>query len=107
MNDLAIGLVYDLRSEYLAEGYSEEQVAEFDSDATIDALEETIRSLGYRTVRIGHARNLCARLVAGERWDLVFSIAEGLDGRCREAQAPAILELYGVPYTFPIRSFAP
>ena len=100
MKDLTIGLVYDLRSEYLAEGYSEAQVAEFDSDVTIDALEETIRSLGYRVVRIGSARRLCERLVTGERWDLVFTIAEGLNGRCREAQVPAILELYGIPYTF-------
>ncbi|MBN1868439.1 D-alanine--D-alanine ligase [Candidatus Sumerlaeota bacterium] len=97
---MSIGLVYDLRSEYLAEGYTEEQVAEFDSDETIDAIENTIRALGYRVVRIGNARKLCAWLVAGERWDLVFTVAEGMRGRSRESQVPAILELYGVPYTF-------
>ena len=31
---------------------------------------------------------------------MVFNIAEGLSGRSREAQVPAILELYGLPYTF-------
>ncbi|GIX47251.1 MAG: D-alanine--D-alanine ligase [Candidatus Tectimicrobiota bacterium] len=36
----------------------------------------------------------------GARWDLVFNIAEGLHGFAREAQVPALLEAYGVPYTF-------
>jgi D-alanine-D-alanine ligase len=97
---IAVGLVYDLRSDYLAEGYSPEQVAEFDSDETISAIEEAIRALGCRTDRIGNARALCARLVAGARWDLVFNFAEGLVGRSREAQAPCLLELYDVGYTF-------
>jgi len=97
---MKIGLVYDLRSDYLAQGHGPEQVAEFDSDETVAAIDEAIRSLGHRTDRIGTARALAARLVAGDRWDLVFNIAEGLAGRCREAQAPALLELYGVPYTF-------
>ena len=97
---LAIGLVYDLRSTYLAEGYSEQEVAEFDSESTIDALEQAIRSLGHRVERIGHGRELCRRLVRGDRWELVFSIAEGLSGRSREAQVPAVLELFAVPYVF-------
>lgn len=95
-----IGLVYDLRGDYLAEGFTEEDVAEFDSEGTIAALEATIMSLGYAVERIGNARRLCERLVRGDRWDMVFNIAEGLGGRCREAQVPALLELYGVPYTF-------
>lgn len=95
-----IGLTYDLRSDYRQLGFTEEQVAEFDSDATIDAIEATIRSLGYHTVRIGHAWALVERLVRKERWDLVFNICEGVSGRSREAQVPAILELYGIGYTF-------
>jgi len=95
---LTIGLVYDLRTDYLSEGYSEEEVAEFDSESTIAQMEQALRSLGHRVERIGHGRALCQRLVAGERWDLVFNIAEGLSGRSREAQVPAVLEMYGVPY---------
>lgn len=95
-----IGLTYDLRSDYLALGYRDEDVAEFDEDVTIKALDETIRSLGYNTVRIGNARALCAQLAAGVRWDLVFNIAEGLGGRSREAQVPCMLDVYAIPYTF-------
>lgn len=97
---LTIGLVYDLRDDYLAEGFTPEQVAEFDSAATIEALEQAIQSLDYKTDRIGHGLSLAKRLAAGDRWDLVFNIAEGLHGRNREAQAPALLEMYQVPYTF-------
>jgi D-alanine-D-alanine ligase len=97
---LRIGLVYDLRKDYLAEGYSEDDVAEFDSEETIASLEGTIRGLGYMVERIGNVRALCGRLAAGERWDMVFNIAEGLSGRCRESQVPCILEAYGIPYTF-------
>lgn len=95
-----IGLVYDLRSEYLAEGYSEEDVAEFDSDSTLNLLQDAIERCGYRTERIGNGKSLALKLVAGKRWDMVFNIAEGIGGRCRESYAPALLELYGIPYTF-------
>ena len=97
---LTIGLVYDLRDDYLAEGFTHEQVAEFDSASTIEALEQTIQALGYKTERIGNGLALAKRLVAGHRWDLVFGIAEGLYGRSREAQVPAMLEMYRIPYAF-------
>jgi D-alanine-D-alanine ligase len=38
--------------------------------------------------------------VAGERWDLVFNICEGMHGIGREAQVPALLDAYQVPYVF-------
>jgi len=97
---LTIGLVYDLRDDYLAKGFTEEQVAEFDSAATIAALEQTLQSLGYATERIGSGLTLAGQLAAGRRWNLVFNFAEGVYGRSREAQVPALLEMYGVPYTF-------
>ena len=95
-----IGLVYDLRNEYLAEGHPEEAVAEFDSESTIAALADAIRACGHEVDLIGRGRTLARRLSEGVRWDLVFTIAEGLDGRSREAQVPALLEMYGIPYTF-------
>jgi len=97
---MRIGLTYDLRDEYLAMGYSEEETAEFDRISTIEAIEGALGRLGHVTDRIGHVRALAARLVAGDRWDLVFNIAEGLSGIGREAQVPSLLEVYGIPYTF-------
>ena len=97
---LHIGLTYDLRADYLALGWSEEQAGEFDSEATIIALEETLRELGHHVQRIGRCVDLARRLVVGDRWDLVFNIAEGAWGRSREAQVPALLECFRIPYTF-------
>lgn len=97
---MLIGLTYDLRDDYAGMGLSEEALAEFDSPETVEALEAALTRAGHRTDRIGNIRSLAARLVAGDRWDLVFNIAEGLSGRSREAQVPALLEAYGVPYTF-------
>lgn len=97
---MLVGLTYDLRQDYLALGFGEEEVAEFDSPATVDAVEKTLRSLGLRTDRVGNLRNLVERLAQGASWDLVFNIAEGLNGFGRESQVPALLDYYGVPYTF-------
>lgn len=97
---MRIGLTYDLRDEYLAAGYDEEATAEFDRADTIDAIENAIRSLGHETDRIGHVRQLVTRLAAGDRWDLVFNICEGMHGIAREAQVPALLEAYEIPFTF-------
>lgn len=97
---MRIGLTYDLRDDYLAAGYSAEETAEFDSAATINAIEEALQSLGHQTDRIGHAKALVKRLAAGDRWELVFNICEGMYGTAREAQVPALLDVFDIPYTF-------
>jgi len=97
---MLIGLTYDLRNEYLASGFGEEETAEFDRPETIAAIEAALQELGHRTERIGNAKQLLKRLARGRRWDLVFNIAEGLHGISREAQVPTLLDLYDIPYTF-------
>jgi D-alanine-D-alanine ligase len=97
---LKVGLTYDVRDDYLKEGYSLEETAEFDLPDTIDAIEKVILDNGYEACRIGNIKALVRRLAKGERWDLVFNIAEGLHGFGREAQVPALLDAYQIPYTF-------
>jgi D-alanine-D-alanine ligase len=97
---MRIGITYDLRAEYLAAGCSEEETAEFDREDTIVAIEQALKDLGHEVDRIGNVKSLTSRLVAGERWDMVFNIAEGLGGFGREAQVPALLDAYNIPYTF-------
>lgn len=80
---MLIGLAYDLRDDYRALGFGEEQVAEFDSAETIALLEAALVRLGHRVERIGHVRALAERLVRSARWDLVFNICEGVAGRSR------------------------
>lgn len=97
---LRIGLVYDLKEDYLAAGYSTLDVMEFDDEDVIAGLAGAMAELGHQVERLGRGVELARQLVAGERWDLVVSIAEGMSGRCREAQVPALCEMFGQPYAF-------
>jgi D-alanine-D-alanine ligase len=97
---MKIGLTYDLRSDYLKLGYSLEETAEFDKESTIEHLEKAIQNAGHQTVRIGRAQSLMQALLNGEKWDLVFNIAEGLYGEGRESLIPALLDAYKIPYVF-------
>lgn len=97
---MKIALTYDQKDDYLREGYSAEEAAEFDSLETIDALAEVLEELGHTVERVGNFKSLMAALLAGKRWDFVFNIAEGLYGYGREALIPALLDQYKIPYTF-------
>ena len=93
-------MTYNLKSYYLTRDYSNEDVAEFDCEETIQAIENVLLEMGHEVVRIGNLEQLMQKLLSGERWDLVFNIAEGINGIGREAQIPSILDAYKIPYTF-------
>jgi D-alanine-D-alanine ligase len=97
---MRFGVTYDLRSDYRALGYGEEETAEFDAEETIAAICEALSGLGHTPERIGGIRPLTGKLADGVRWDAVFNICEGLNGVAREAQVPALLEAYDIPYVF-------
>jgi D-alanine-D-alanine ligase len=97
---MRIGITYDLRDLYMGQGLTEEETAEFDDGDTIDAIAQALLRLGYEPDPIGTIRQLVDRLARGDRWVAVFNIAEGVRGFGREAQVPAILEAYDIPYTF-------
>ena len=98
---MRIGLAFDHKDDFvLRPGDPPDAASEWDSEETIGCLEEAIRSLGHEVVRIGGGPDLIRRAARDPLGvDLVFNICEGRDGRGREAQVPAILELLGVPYT--------
>jgi D-alanine-D-alanine ligase len=97
---MRIGVTYDLRADYLAQGMSEEDSAEFDAEITIASICQALAGLGHEPTRIGNIRALTQKLAAGESWDAVFNICEGLSGYAREAQVPALLEAYGIACVF-------
>ncbi len=97
---LTIGFTYDLKEEYLAMGFTAEQAAEFDAPETINGIYDTLTEIGFKVDKIGNVRSLIHRLVQGDRWDLVFNICEGLEGTGREAQVPAVLDVFDIPYVF-------
>ena len=92
-----IGLVYDLLGS--APGGPPDTDAEYEPVETIEALEAAIRRAGHDAVRIGSPRELLGALGRGTlpKLDAAFNIAEGWGTRNREAWAPVLLEMAGIP----------
>ena len=96
---MRIGIAYNLRDDLLdGAGGPEDLAEEFDAPETIDALAAVLAGSGHAVVRLGAGRTFLERMLADPP-DLVFNIAEGLAGRSREAQVPAVCEMLGVPCT--------
>ncbi len=100
MRSLRIGLCYDLADKHQPRtGDPPDQAAEFDSMETVAALRDALKCLGHDAFLIGDGQELLHYIVESRPLDLVFNISEGLRGRSREAQVPALLEMMGIPYT--------
>lgn len=99
---MTIALTYDLRSDYADQGFTEEQLAEFDFDDTIEAIEASLIELGHQPIRVGNLFKLVKALAANQHreWDCCFNIAEGWHGSARESQVAGLLEAYQVPFVF-------
>ena len=102
--ELMVGIAYDLKSDFeraakRVDGeLPEDAFEEYDSEATVAALEDALASNGYQSRRLGSGRSFLSRIMA-EPGDIVFNIAEGYGTRSREAHVPSALEMLGVPYT--------
>jgi len=95
---LRIGFTYNLKRIIPGDDYTTDQEAEYDSPKTIEAISMALKALGHEVVELEATSDLPVRLGSTDL-DLVFNIAEGLKGRNREAQVPALLELLDIPYT--------
>jgi D-alanine-D-alanine ligase len=93
---LRIGFTYNMKRMDSKAGNDAE--AEYDPPETITTIVSALESYGHEVIHLEATPELPARL-AESRVDLVFNIAEGLMGRNREAQVPALCELLGIPYT--------
>jgi len=107
---LRIGIVYDRIADYedprhggIMAGELQERAAtrtpadrfaEFEPESTIEAMEQAIILAGHTPVRIGSPHRL---LDDGPDVDLVWNIGEGYGTRNREAWAPVLCEMKGIP----------
>lgn len=93
-----IGIVFDLLGTAPLGGPVDAD-AEFEPEATVAALEDAIRLAGHEPVRVGNPHALLGAIGARALppLDAVWNIAEGYGTRNREAWAPVLLELAGVP----------
>ncbi len=97
---MKIGIAYDLKSDFdSTQGAGpEDALEEYDSPATVDAIERVLTAGGYEVQRLGGGRNFLASVLETPP-DLVFNIAEGHGSRSREAHVPAVCEMLGIAYT--------
>ncbi len=95
----AIGIVYELLDAYPRRpGDPPDAHVEYEPEATLLALEAAIESLGHRPVRLGRPHDLLdAAAKRDVAVDAALCIAEGFGTRNREAWAPVLLEMLGIP----------
>jgi len=96
---LRVGITYNLRRDFSSlEDHPIDALEEFDSEETIDAIRDVLKGEGHEVIKLGGDAGLIDRLRQASI-DIVFNIAEGLQGRNREAHIPALLEFLNIPYT--------
>ena len=96
---LKVGITYNLRKDFPArENDPIDQWEEFDSEETVDAIKAVLEKEGHEVFKLGGDPRLIDRL-RETPVDMVFNIAEGVQGRSREAHIPALLEFLNIPYT--------
>jgi D-alanine-D-alanine ligase len=96
---LRVGITYNLKKDFpQRENQPVDFLEEFDSEETIDAIREVLESEGHEVIKLGGGTGLIDRLKQASV-NIVFNIAEGLQGRNREAHIPALLEFLNIPYT--------
>jgi D-alanine-D-alanine ligase len=96
--NIRVGFTYNLKRIIPGDDYKTDQEAEYDSPKTIEAISQALKSLGHEVIELEATPDLPVRLGSTDL-DVVFNIAEGIKGRNREAQVPALLELLDIPYT--------
>lgn len=95
---MRVGVTYNLKPpESPVKRGDGERYLEWDDEDTISAVCDALASR-HEVVRYEASEEVFERLRT-ERPDIVFNIAEGLNGPGREALIPAYLDFLGIPYT--------
>jgi D-alanine-D-alanine ligase len=93
-----IGLIYDTFDAYpWSDDAPPDADAEYEPEKTVDTLAAAVKHLGHTPVRVGTPFDLREELDAGLTLDAALNIAEAAHSRNREAYAPILLEMAGVP----------
>jgi D-alanine-D-alanine ligase len=95
---LRIGFTFNVKRVKPALDGTRDEEAEYDSPKTIQAVREAIEAAGHEVIDLEATADLPS-LIEVAKPDLVFNMAEGIKGRNRESQVPALLELLDIPYS--------
>jgi D-alanine-D-alanine ligase len=92
-----IALTYNLKKK--DETRPADYFSECDSEDTINAIIAALRTKGHLVEAIDVEYPKLISYFKENRADLVFNIAEGVSGKFRESEVPAILDYLNIPYT--------
>jgi len=95
---LRVGFTYNVKRVKPALDGTRDEEAEYDAPHTIQAVREAIAAAGHEVIDLEATADLPS-LIETTKPDLVFNMAEGIKGRNRESQVPALLELLDIPYS--------
>ena len=93
---IRVGITYNLKKYIITDPPDAE--AEYDDFDTILAIKNALETGDLDVELFEATEDLPAKLIE-HKPDLVFNIAEGISGRGREAQIPAILNYLHIPFT--------
>lgn len=91
-------LTYNLKRKTEDTDLPDDYYSEFDSKETIEAIADGLRWGGNEVFLVEADKGLL-NWFQSNKVDIVFNIAEGLNGGSRESQVPAILDFLEIPYT--------
>lgn len=93
---LLVGITYNLKKGIKSD--VEDCEAEYDNIDTIHSIKDALEDAGCKVELFEADEGLFEKL-KHIKVDIVFNIAEGVYGRGREAQVPAILNFFKIPFT--------
>lgn len=98
---ITVAFLYNVRHVYPDPNDARTQLeADFDDPQTIEELIKSLKSAGFGVIPIEANENAYFELNKHKtEIDIAFNYSEGIYGKDREAQLPAILEMLQIPYT--------
>ena len=94
---MKIALTYNLKKK--DESKPADYFSECDSEETINAIIGALKKRGHTVEAIDVEYPTLVSYFRKNRVDMVFNIAEGVKGKFRESEVPAILDYLNIPYT--------
>jgi len=97
---MRIAFCYNVKNSAPSTDPSKQVDTEFDAPSVINGIADTIKELGHSVVMVEATSDAFDKLKElKSSIDIVFNIAEGLNGDARESQVPMFCEVLGIPYT--------
>lgn len=94
---MRVALTYNLKKKDPAK--PADYFSECDSQETINSVVEALKTKGHTVEAIDVEYPALFSYFKQNRVDMVFNIAEGMRGRFRESEVPAVLDYLNIPYT--------